>query len=165
MNIKDVQEFLRSLSRPLSTAGAKKAAEDLERMCAGLEPFQDLGVAQFADFLARADQYARTGVVPRAGPSRSSRPKTQAQTLDSSTMASAVEHLRSLYERVSSPEVTYSMLEAEVRRLDKQFGKDAVLEIAKGLGIGVPLRTKKAALEEIHRRLRERKETHERTQF
>lgn len=163
MNIKDVQEFLRSLSRPLSTAGAKKAAEDLERMCAGLEPFRDLGVTQFADFLARAEQYARTGVVPSAGPGRSFRPKPQ--LLDSQALAAAVEHVRSLYERVSSPEVTYSTLEAEVRRLDKQFSKDAVIEIAKGLGIGVALRTKKAALDEIHRCLRERKETYERTRF
>ena len=34
MNVKDLQHFLHSLSQPLIAAGAKKAADDLDRACA-----------------------------------------------------------------------------------------------------------------------------------
>ena len=165
MNVRDLQQFLQSLSRPLSASGAKKAADDLERVCAGLEPFADLAVGAFADFLAKAEDYARTGVVPTTGRAKSSAAKAAAKTGDPQALAAAIEQYRSLYDRVSSPEVTYATIEAEVKRLDKQFGKDAVLEIAKGIGISGTLKPKKAALEEIQRRMSERKESFERTRF
>jgi len=66
---------------------------------------------------------------------------------------------------VSAPEVTYSLIEAEVKRLNKEFVKDALLEIARQLGISGSFRTKKAALDEILRRMTERKESYERTRF
>jgi hypothetical protein len=165
MNVDNVRQFLQSLSRPLSQSGAKKAAEDLERMCAGLEPFRELSVAQFADFLVSAEAYARTGVVPTTGRAKSSAAKAGARGTDPQALAAAVEQIRSLYDRVTSTEVTYGTIEAEVKRLDKQFNKDGILEIAKGIGISAKLKTKKDALEEIQRRLSERKESFERTRF
>jgi len=164
MNVDDLRQFLQSLSQPLNTSGAKAAAGDLDRMCAGLEPFRTLSVAQFADFLVNAEAYARTGVVPTTGRGKPAA-KAAAKTGDPQALAAAVEQIRALYDRVTSPEVTYATIEAEVKRLDKAFGKDAVLEIARGLDIAGPLKTKKAALEEIHHRLRERKESFERTRF
>ncbi len=58
MNVMNLEQFLRSLSEPLIAAGAKKAADDLARACACLEPFGELPVSQFADFLAKAEVYA-----------------------------------------------------------------------------------------------------------
>lgn len=164
MNVDDLRQFLQSLSQPLSTSGAKTVANDLDRMCAGLEPFRTLTVAQFADFLVNAEAYARTGVVPTTGRGKPAA-KAAAKAGDPQALAAAVEQIRSLYDRVTTPEVTYATIEAEVKRLDKAFGKDAVLEIARGLEITGTLKTKKAALEEIQRRLSERKESFERTRF
>lgn len=165
MNVKDLQQFLRSLQQPLSTSGAKKAADDLDRTCAGLEPFGELSVAQFADFLARADSYARTGVVPTTGRAKPSGARRGAKAADPEAVRGAVEHVSSLYERVASPEVDYTTIDDEIKKLDKQFTKDGVLEIARGFGITGSLKSKKAALEEIQRRMTERKESYERTQF
>jgi hypothetical protein len=165
MNVNDLKQFLQSLSQPLSVSGAKTVANDLDRMCAGLEPFRDLTVAQFADFLVNAEAYARTGVVPATGRAKSSAAKAGGKAVDPQALAAAVEQMRSLYERVTAPEVTYSTIEAEVKKLDKQFKKDEILEIAKGIGISGKLKTKKDALEEIQRRLSERKESFERTRF
>ena len=166
MNVSDLQQFLRSLSRPLiSVSGTKKAADDLERACAGLEPFRDLNVAQFADFLANAEAYARTGVVPTTESAKSSGGRGGAKRADPQTLAAAVDSVRSLYDRVTSPEVTYATIEAELKRLDKQFKKDGILQIARQFGIGGTPKTKGAALEEIRRRMSERKESFERTRF
>ncbi len=163
MNVKDLTQFLRSLEQALSTSGGKSVAGDLGRMCAGLEPFQGLTVAQFADFLVTAETYARTGVVPTTGRAKTS--GKRATKADPEAIRAATEHLRSLYERVTSPEVTYATIDAEVRKLEKQFLKDAVIEIARAFGITGTIKSKKAAIEEIHRRMTERKESHERTQF
>jgi len=156
---------LQSLSRPLSVSGAKTAANDLDRMCAALEPFRELSVPQFADFLVNAEAYARTGEVPTAGRAKASGARAAAKAADPQALAAAVEQMRSLYERVTAPEISYAAIEAEVKKLDKQFTKDAILEIARGLEISGTLKTKKAALEEIQRRFSERKESFERTRF
>ncbi len=165
MNVSDLQQFLRSLSRPLSDSGAKKAADDLERACAGMEPFRDLNVAQFADFLANAEEYARTGVVPTTRSARSSAGKPGAKAGDPHAVAAAIDSVRGLYDRVASSEVTYATIEAELKRLDKQFKKDEILEIARGFGVSGTPKTKAAALDEMRRRMSERKESFERTRF
>lgn len=165
MKVNDLQQFLRSLARPLSASGAKKVADELDRMSAGLEPFKDLSVAQFADFLAKADTFARTGVVPTTGRSRSSGTRRAAKAVDPAAIGSAVERIKSLYERVTTPEVDYRTIDAEVNKLGKESSKDAVLQIAREFGITGSFKTKKAALDEIQRRMTDRKESHERTQF
>ena len=71
MQVADLQQFVRSLGTTLQSAGAKSAAGDLEKAAAGLEPFKDMAIAQFGDFLAQAETYARTGVLPTTGKSRS----------------------------------------------------------------------------------------------
>jgi hypothetical protein len=49
--------------------------------------------------------------------------------------------------------------------LDKQFVADGLFQVARGFGVSGTFKTKKAALGEIERRLRERKEGFERTRF
>lgn len=163
MNVSHLQSFLSSLSQPLSVSGAKKAAEDLSRACAALEPFREWSLLQFADFLAAADQYAKTGVVPTSGRAKAAR--SPAQAGDPQTLAAAIEQVRAFYDRVTSPEVAYAAIEVEVKRLEKEFKKDELLEIAKALGIGAKLKTKKDAVAEIQRLMIQRKETFERTRF
>ncbi|MHC4404554.1 MAG: hypothetical protein ACYTG0_33280 [Planctomycetota bacterium] len=165
MNVKDLQQFLQSLRQPLSTGGAKKAAEELDHMCAGLEPFKDLKVAEFGDFLVKADAYARTGVVPTTGRGKGTGTRRAAKPVDSGAVRTATERMLALYDRVTSPEVDYAAIDAEVKKLGRDFLKDSVLEIARGMGIGGSLKTKTAALDAIRRRMTDRKESHDRTQF
>ncbi len=165
MNVYDLQNFLRSLSQPLSVSGAKKAADDLQRACAGLEPFRDLSVAQFSDFLARAEEFARTGVVATTGRSKDSGTRSGGVAVDPQAVVKAIERVRALHDRVTNPEVTYGVIETEVKQLGKQFKKPEVLEIAKEIGIRTALKTKQSALNEIQQLLIERKESFERTRF
>jgi hypothetical protein len=140
-------------------------AHDLDRMCAGMEPFLDLTVAQFTDFLGRADSYARTGIVPTTGRAKAAGARKAAKTDDPEAVRAATERMCSLYQRVTAPDVDYATIDAEVKKLDREFSKDAVLQIARGFGITGSLKTKKAALAEIARRMTERKESYERTEF
>jgi hypothetical protein len=163
MHVADLQNFLRSLSPPLAASGAKKEIlDDLERACDGLKPFAELSVKDFAGFLVRAEEYARTGIVPiQARPARAARTpraKTPALTLDD-----AKSLVGSLYELSTSDDVTYEHITAEVQKLDKLTAKD-LTEVAKHFGV-VPGKTKKASLETILDKIARRKTTQVRNLF
>ena len=100
----------------------------------------------FAGFLARAEEYTRTGLIPvqakAARAPRTPKPKVPAITLDE-----AKRLVEALYERSISDDVTYEHITAEVQRLDKLTAKD-LTEAAKHFGV-VPGKTKKASLDAI----------------
>lgn len=161
MQVADLQSFLKSLSGPLGAAGGKKVADELDRAAGGLEPFRDLTIAQFADFLMRADEYARTGVIPTKGkPARRS-----ASTVDRAKVQGLAQEVLGLYERAVDESVEYSAIEAEVARWGKKLNKNEAVELAREVGLNGPIKTKKAALEEVRRKIVERKESFQRTQF
>ena len=163
MRVADLQSFLRALSTPLAASGAKKEIlDDLERACDGLKPFAEHQIKDFAGFLVRAEEYARTGIVPvQAKPARAPRapkPKVPALTLDDAHALVA-----SLYDRCTSDDVTYEFITAEVQKLDKLTAKD-LTEVAKHFGV-VPGKTKKGSLDAILDKITRRKTTHVRNQF
>jgi hypothetical protein len=163
MRVADLQSFLRALATPLAASGAKKEIlDDLERACDGLNPFADHPIKDFAGFLVRADEYARTGGLPvQAKPARAPRPakpKAAAITIDD---ANAL--LASLYERCTSDDVTYEFITAEVQKLDKLSATD-LKEVDKHFGV-VPGKTKKASLDAIREKITRRKTTHVRNLF
>jgi hypothetical protein len=70
MQVAALQLFLRSLQPALEAAGdGRAAARTIDEACRALEPFRSLGLAEFAVFLRRADEYQQSGAVrvPRAG--------------------------------------------------------------------------------------------------
>jgi hypothetical protein len=163
MRVADLQSFLRALANPLAASGAKKEIlDDLERACDGLQPFAEHQLKDFAGFLARAEEYARTGVIPvQAKPARA--PRTPKVKLPALTRDDAHTLVTSLYDRSISDEMTYEVITAEVKKLDKLTAKD-LTEVAKQFGV-VPGKTKKAALDSILEKITRRKTTHARTQF
>lgn len=160
MKVADLQSFLRSLAQPLEASGGKKAAADLERAGEGLERFKDWSVPEFADFLARAEEYARTGIVPKKGTSA-----TRKKTADPEKVRAVAQRLRDLYERATDDALSYTEIESEVQKAGKQLLKDDTLQVAKELGISGSLKTKKDALAAIERKIAERKESYQRTRF
>jgi hypothetical protein len=164
MQVADLQQFVRNLGTTLQSAGAKSVAGDLEKAAAGLEPFKDMAVAQFSDFLAQAEAYARTGVLPTTGKPRSRAPKAPPE--DSPTkIQNATQRVQDLYERAIEPALQYAAIDAEIKSMDKALKKDELVQVARNFGIAKPLKSKKDAAEEILRKINERKESHERTQF
>src|SRR5437588_12345845 len=119
MKVIDLQCFFRSLGQALGASGAKQAANDLERICSGLEPVRDQLVGQFADFLAQAETFARTGVVPGGAKSKGS-----AKTVDREKVKRAAQRILTLYERTTDVELPYTAIEGEIKSLDGKMTKD-----------------------------------------
>lgn len=68
MRVAELQLFLRSLVPALEAGDARPAAQGVNEACRALEPFGPLGLPEFAAFLARAEEYRRTGVIRVPGP-------------------------------------------------------------------------------------------------
>lgn len=160
MRVSDLSRFLESLSGPLEAAGAKRAAGDLEQVCRALGPFGEMPIPQFADFLLRAEEYARTGVVPTQAKGTKA-----SKAADEGKVKQAAEELAQLYGRATLPETTYAEIQTRVDQAGKRLSKDESVRVAKELGISEPLRTKKAALQAIHDWIARRKQSFERVQF
>jgi hypothetical protein len=65
MKASALQEFLRSLGGSLSAVGVPpKPLDDLRSIASALEPFKDLSLEQFTDFLKRAAEFRHNGDVP-----------------------------------------------------------------------------------------------------
>jgi hypothetical protein len=105
MHISTLQEFLRSLVRPLAVAGIsataeKSVASSLEGLAASLEPFKDLTAEQLAGYLKVAEEYRRTGQLPEWVLAKQPvAPKPRAPKAPKITPAEAVERLRELQHR------------------------------------------------------------------
>ena len=163
MRVAELRSYLQALIPPLEASGARREiVDDLHRASDGLKPFAEHTIKDFAAFLARAEEYARTGVLPvqaRPAPKpRAASRKAPALTLDD---ASAL--VDSLYNRATSDELTHELIAAEVKRLDKLTAKD-LSEVARRFEL-VPGRTKKATLDAILEKISRRKTTHARTLF
>ncbi|WP_020475579.1 hypothetical protein [Zavarzinella formosa] len=65
MNVSTLQQFLRSLAVALQTTDTGlRTARDIDGAIRGLEPFRGLDLETFAAFLAKCDDFQRTGAVP-----------------------------------------------------------------------------------------------------
>jgi len=162
MIVADLQQFVRSLGTVLHGAGAKAVAGDLERIAIGLQPFQSLSLGQFAEFLGQAEIYARTGVVPASGKGKR---KAAAKPDSAESIRAAVARVRALYDRAVDVNLPYTTIDVELKAVEKELSKDEAVAAAREFGIESPLKTKKAALDAIKRRISERKESFERVQF
>ena len=162
MKVAELQSFLRSLSGLLAASGGKRVADDLDRVAGGLQPFAQMTVAQLADFLKQAEEYHRTGILPAKSAARSRKAVAPA---DAQKISRAVGQMRDLYERAGGDSVDYSTIEREVGAINKSLKKDELIEAAREFGIASPLKSKKSAAEAVRRRINERKESVQRTQF
>lgn len=160
MKVAELQSFLANLAGPVEASGGKSCATDLRRAAEGLTPFAGLTVAQFADFLAIAETYARTGVVPTTGARKAKGP-----AVDREKVAAAAQELLTLYEQALDAELSYAQIAGVVKRIGGRLNKDETLETAKEVGITHALKTKKQALEELQRKIVQRKESLERATF
>ncbi len=162
MKVGDLRQGLDSLCQFLELSGARQGASEWRRVNAALEPFAEMTSAQFCDFLARAEEYHRTGVI--AGRARGAA-ASRSKPVDPEKLAKAKEDLKRFYESVAQHDVTYEEIDRVVKRLDRDFSAAEVRELAKTFDMNDPPKTKKATLEEISRRIKGRKETAERANF
>jgi len=152
MNVAELQQFIRSLVPPLSAGGApRKITEDLERICTGLEPYRDRPIAEFADFLVRAEEYHRTGIVP--GKKRAS---PRPQPVDQAKVLSAAQSIKSLCERSLDAELPQATIDAELEQAVQPLNTAELIQVVQEVGAG-QVKTRKAAMAELSRLVREGK--------
>jgi hypothetical protein len=163
MLVANLQQYLRALVPPLQASGAKATIlSDLEGACDGLEPFKHLDISTFAGFLRRAEEYDRTGIVPVAAKA-APKPRAKKEAGPAYTTEDALRDVRILYERSLGDDVTFAMIEAEVKKLNK-LTKPDLDRVTAEFGLG-KAKTKPSALTAIVDKISDYKKSHQRTQF
>jgi hypothetical protein len=159
MKVANLQLFLRTLAEPLAASGAKQIAGELERACASLEPFREYSIKDFADFLAKAEEYSRTGVLSAQG----KRKEGAAKVIHSQRILELAQQINALCEQAVDGDVELTDVEEELKQLDKALNAQEVIALAQEVGAGKH-KSKKAALQGIRLMIKDRKRSFERTE-
>lgn len=143
VNVAAVEEHFRNLARFIGDAGGnQKVCNELTSIATGLTPFRNYDWAKFAQFLARAEEFDRTGVLPVAAPT------TRAKAASKPPKPAAAEVSRkitSLYHNILNPALTTEAIDAQLALLDGLKKKAELLEIANVVGIGEKVKKLKLA--------------------
>src|SRR5579862_8863191 len=134
MNVADLRQHLADLGKVLESAGAKKVADDLGAVSAGLAPFHNLTLKEFAAFLAKAEAFSRGEPAPKPAKRPASRGKTGDVSPDIDVLC---RDFRSLYDRAADPSVTEEVIVATMGRLDG-LSKSSLFAVALALELNLP---------------------------
>lgn len=154
MQVSDLRHYLTSLATLLQQCRAKSVHNDVQRVVHGLQPFDQLTVAQLADFLERAEEYDRTGVIP----AQSKKSSRRVASVDTEAVAAMAQATLTLLERVIDESVTYKDIDAHVKQIGKLKATE-VRQVAKEVGIPGAFKTKGKALNAIEELLSSKKQT------
>jgi hypothetical protein len=151
VKVAELQEFIRSLAQPLQSAGARGPANDLERVRAGLEPFKELAVAEFADFLGRAHRFSQEGAVPVKGKARAK------SAADADKVRAAAQQVQALCEQALEAAIPDATLDTEMKKLERGLSTEELLEVVRQLALPEGAKTKKDTLAAIRQKVAGRK--------
>ncbi len=169
MNVHNLRSFLGSLVDPLQAAGGTRVAGELQSAMQLLEPFDSLLLSEFSVLLQQSQEYRSTGILPVAASTtrKAKAPKAPAAPKPTSeeTIRNASQQILRLYERSIDQDCDYSLIEAEIKKLDKQLTKDECLAVIREVGLHGKFKTKKEGVEGIKIWIFNRKETYDKTQF
>lgn len=149
MNVADLQQHLRDLSRLLEASKAKEVGKDLATIADGLTPFQAMKLADFAAFLRQAQEYAATGIVP-ATHTRANRGGGGRKAAVKPDAAEVAQRIRQLYDSASNLSVPMENIEGELRPLTA-LTKPGLLQVAQALELRVPGKMKVDQLRQLIR--------------
>ena len=152
MTVAELQLLLSDLGKFLKASQAAKAAGELEYVSDRLSPFKGYQLKAFADFLVKAEEYARTGPAPRkAAAGRKRKP-------DPAAVEGACQHLVQLYDKAIDPGTTLEMIEAAVLALqDLDPPKAKLEELARQMGYTQKFKTKGDVVKAVRQKILGRK--------
>ena len=163
MKVAELQRFLGNLAPFVKAAGAsEKVATEFDRALQCLEPFKEKTLAEFNDFLLRADEFDRTGKLE--APARTGNGKPRAAKGPSLTVYEAVQIYRDLHARATDPTLSDPAIDAKMAAIGK-LTLPQLQELAGKVGAVVPAKPKAKVVEALTRRIKELKASDERTQF
>jgi hypothetical protein len=163
MTVADLQRHLGDMATFLDGAKATKAIiDDLKAISSGLTPFAALALKDFAAFLARAEEFDRTGQVSKDAKGTKAPRATSAPKATPNVDALAGEAL-ALYQRAADPSVT----QADIDQLMTKLGpltKPGLVTIADRLGLkGMNAKAKAKILGELRSSIEDRKGSFQRS--
>lgn len=162
MKVADLQRFLGNFAPFAKAAGAsERVTTEFERMIGCMEPFKDKTLAEFNDFLLRADEFDRTGKL--TPPTRTSG-KSRAPKTPSLTVEAAAQIFNDLHTNATRADVSYADIEAKLKPFEK-LTIAQLKEVAAKVGVVVTGTKKKPILDAFSWRIKELKASDERTQF
>jgi hypothetical protein len=161
MKVADLQQYFTDLAKLLHATDGKKSAAELSKIAERLQPFRNYDLADFANFLTRAEDSSRTGLLPVNPPKPSSRSKPPAKSkVDLAALRAEVAHLHGT---ASSPDVTFESIEALQPKLD-QLKKAEVLSVVDAIGlVGMKSKSKADIVNAIVARIKSIKQSSIRT--
>jgi hypothetical protein len=132
MKVSDLQQYFTDLARLLNATDDKKSAGKISGIAQLLQPFQDYDLGDFANFLMRAEEFNRTGLIPITPSKPTSRAKASAQPKpELAALRSEVLHLHG---SASSPGVDMQSIEALGPKLGA-LGKADLVAVAEAIGL------------------------------
>jgi hypothetical protein len=162
LKVADLQQLIQGLIQPVRVAGAsEKVCGELQRAAECLEPFKNSTVAEFNDFLVKAEECVRTDKWPAPGKRSSSRKSGSGEPAMS--VEQAAQRLMGLLERANDSGMDEAAIEAELAGLES-LQKPDLLKAAQEVGMSIASRnSKQEIVAEIRRRVQERKGSFERS--
>jgi hypothetical protein len=158
MKVAELQQMMMGLVQPVRAAGAgDKVCAELQRAAQCLEPFKENTLAEFNDFLVKAQECVRTGQWPKPGGSRrmARDPNANGPAI---TVEQAAQRIMGLFERVNDPEMKDAAVDAELQPI-AAMGKPELLRVTQEVGMSLSTRTtKEEIMQAIRRRVRGGKE-------
>jgi hypothetical protein len=161
MQVRDLIEYLRSLSGPIRATGGAKPAQDLADTAAALEPFAGYAVPALVELLRQSETFLRDGTLP--APTTGRGKKTAAASVVD--LSQTERELAAFYDSVIGPDVSYSSIETFIKQMDKRLKKDDAVQLARTFGIQVALKSKKDAVAAIRQKIVDRKQALQRSDF
>lgn len=158
MKVADLQRLLGAVGPFARSAGAsEKAGTELDRVAQCFEPFKEKSLAEFSEFLQRADEFDRTGkLTPPAASGRARAGKAGSLSVDD-----AAKIITDLLARATDPTLGYADIEVALKPVGKMTIAQLV-EVAAKVDVPVPPKGKPAILAALTRRITELKASGER---
>lgn len=139
----------------MQAAGANQSTvNELKQACDAFTPFANHTVKGFAEFLARAAEFDRTGTIP-VTPAKPTKAPAKAKA-PAMTLADAKAFVDSLYERAILENLSSDQIKAEVQTLFP-LSADLLKSLARDF-CNVPGKNKQGSLDEIIKKILNRTE-------
>jgi hypothetical protein len=153
LRVADLQHMIQGLIHPVKLAGAsEKVCGELQRAAECLEPFKNSTVAEFNDFLVKAQECVRTGSWPEPGRRSSPRRGSDGPTI---TVEQAAQKVMDLQVRANDTTLDPAIIETELQPLES-LQKPDLLRVAQEVGMSMASRTsKQEILQSLRRRIQE----------
>jgi hypothetical protein len=166
MKVADVQQFVSGIVQSVRAAGAsEKVCSDLRQVGDLLEPYKERTLAELGGLLRTIDEFQRTGRWPEQITTTKAARRPAASKPPKLTVSQAAQKVMALLERVNDPDLEYGGIDAELKAIEP-LTKPDLLKVAQEVGMTIASRSsKKEILEELRRRVRDRKGSFERTRF